>query len=242
MNMNLCMKLNNAVREATNGLQSKALKLSFLAIGLVALSAGAFAQTDLSYSQMALGNNNADYVNFDFNGKSIEPNGESVYAGAIQFNDLSTTPNSSIDLYCADLTSNLDSSSHGYTVTKTSTSPNTGYNLAGSLVADFYVSATTADEQAGLQLAIWQAIYGSSTITNLSVGRGDQNTITTDAATDTTYAMAHSGVADYYATSATGGQSQLGSAPQSQAAPEPWTIGLALAGGLLALAKIRRSA
>lgn len=85
----------------------------------------------------------------------LNSNSSTVQMGALTF----STGSGSIVTYCADLTAGLNTNSNPYTVGMVDMSANTGIALAAKIIATNFTSATTADQQAGLQLAIWDAIY-----------------------------------------------------------------------------------
>ena len=185
--------------------------------------------TQLKFTGMDL--NNADIVTVSLNGQQ-----DTVYAGALSFRG---SNNLSFNSYCADLASTLNSHYHTYNESSTAPNPNTSLNLAGSIVADNFSSATTADQQAGLQLAVWSAIYdnGSSFEYNQgsfqlnSVSAGNEAQIKSFAQEYYSAGMNHPSSALYFNTEANGGQSQL--TPEAVPAPSSLLFCAFGAAGLL---------
>ena len=166
---------------------------------------------------------------------SIKINGgasSNVSIGKLTFLNGSTV----VKTFCADATSPLDSASHSYTESVLTLSANTNLAKAGRILAQGYASTTDADHQAGMQLAIWSALYdGGSTFnangTNFKVSGVSANALSLASSyytaginfTTTTLKVTN------YVTTAKGGQSQL----SVSAVPEPATLatlGVALVG------------
>lgn len=210
------------------------LSSSFRTLGIAALVvAVSFSQADnLKFVGTDLGSH-TDTVKISLNGGQKT----SVQAGVLKFKDSTTGDN--LLTVCADLGSTLNGSYHGYSVSTTNPAGTTGIDMAGKIVSAFIGSAVTANEQAGLQIAVWAAIYngGSSLNLNGSFKAYNYNSSTKSYA-ETYYGAVNNktGAATYYKTNACGGQSQL-AAPQ--AVPEPASIG-AFAVGLLGLVSRRR--
>ncbi len=118
-----------------------------LAIGFLTVASVANAQS-LKFTGMQL--NPADSGTVKLNTSN-----STVNMGALTF----STGSGTIVTYCADLTSALNSNSNPYTVGNVDMTQNTGIALAAKILATNFSAATTADQQAGLQLAIWDAIY-----------------------------------------------------------------------------------
>ena len=99
---------------------------------------------------------------------TINVNGtsETVAMGALKF----ANGSSNIVTYCADALSPLNSSNNPYTVGAVNMTNGTGLALAGKILATNFNSATTADQQAGLQLAIWDALFDNGSSFNASSG------------------------------------------------------------------------
>lgn len=207
--------------------------ISFKTAGIAALVlAVSFSQADsLKYLGTDLGSH-VDQVKVSLYGG----HSSTVDAGVLKFKD--STTHTTLFTVCADLGSILNGSSHSYSISSTNPLGTTGIDLAGKIVASFLSSAVTANEQAGLQLAVWAAIYNGGTSLNLNgtFKASNYNSATASYA-QTYYAAVNNnfGSATYYRTSANGGQSQL--APQ--AVPEPASIG-ALALGLVGLISRKR--
>ena len=91
---------------------------------------------------------------------------ETVGMGALVF----STGSGSIVTYCADALSFLNTSSNPYTVGPVNMTNGTGIALASRILLSGFNSATTADQQAGLQLAMWDAIYDNGASFNASAG------------------------------------------------------------------------
>ena len=83
----------------------------------------------------------------------------SVYAGQLNFSNGSST----LGTYCADALSFLNGSSHTYTESGVTLNTSTNLGIAGTNLANSQGSALTAAQQAGLQLAVWEALYDGGT-------------------------------------------------------------------------------
>ncbi len=211
------MKITNGLRNLT------------IAVFLVSITA---AHADrLKFLGTNLGNN-TDQISFTLGGSQSE----SVYAGILDFKD--TTTDQKIYTICADLTSTLNGYSHSYSASYTDPTGNTPIDEAGKIVSAYILSATTADEQAGLQLAVWSALYNGGSTLNLNgnFSASGYNSATLGYAQSYYSAVNNSfGSAEYFSTSSEGGQSQL----TYQSVPEPASFG-AIAVGLLGLVAKRR--
>lgn len=160
-----------------------------------------------------------------------------VAAAKLNFDDLTTS--TSLVTVCANLTQDLDGGAHSYSGSVIPTSGNAGLDLAARIVSASFASAVSVNQQAALQLAVWDAIYNNGASFDLSASAphlqisnwdgapsADQTAITADAVSYYNLGLAGTGSALYYQTTDKGGQSQL----TAQAVPEPsaW-IGLAAA-------------
>jgi len=186
---------------------------SISSLFIIAAACGIVVSTahadDLQYVSMQLHNADTLYVQLGNNDK------EHVYAGKILFNDLTT--HSDVATICADMTSTLDGSSHDYSKSNTNGFGTSAIDLAGKIVAENYVGAVTADEQEGLQLAVWSAIYNGGGSLNLSgnfKATGYSSAGKAYAEQDFSDSLGTHGSSTYFkTTSDCGGQSQLGYQP-----------------------------
>ena len=202
------------------------------AILSLATVVGTASADSLTYKGLDLKNADTATIRVD-GGKS-----ETVYAGKLEFQDGKNT----IITVCADATSALNSSAHDYSVGTTNAFGKSGIDAAGRIVGTYFNSATTADQQAGLQLAVWSALYNGGSTFDAS-GKGFSVTgVSSDVLKDASYyylaADLSAKTAIYYSTPANcGGQSQLSVVP----APEPACMA-AIVMGALGVAKRRRAA
>ena len=135
--------------------------LSTIAITIGILGAASLANAQsLQFMGMQLGNPNTGIV-------SLDGNSENVYMGALTFSN----GTDSIVTYCADLSSPLNNNSNPYSVDLVDQSNGTGLALAAKILATNYTTATNADQQQGLQLAIWEALYDNNATFDYSSGR-----------------------------------------------------------------------
>lgn len=217
-------------------MNSKLLSISLAAVVVAALASTARAD-NFQYTGMNLGN--AETATLYMNGNKIV----TAYTGKIDFVNVNTS--TAFSTVCADINSDLNSGSHSYNLSSTDPLGSTGVDKAGRIVGQYFALATTADQQAGLQLAVWDALYngsssfdltGSKTNTGFSVTGASSGALTWGASY---YAAVNTnfGSATYLQTSASGGQSQL----TAQAVPEPASIA-ALGVGLVGLFVRRRRA
>jgi PEP-CTERM motif len=161
-----------------------------------------------------------------------------VSMGALTF----STGSGSIVTYCADALSPLNSNVNPYTVGSVNMTNGTGMALAARIMLAGFSSATTADQQQGLQLAIWDALYDNgasfdSTNGNMKVTSGVNASALGFASSFYTAgknSSASSGVQLFTAGGA-GGQSQL------HVVPEPATLAV-LGLGAFGLLRRRKSA
>lgn len=183
----------------------------------------------LKFQGDALGSS-TEQVRVRLNGHSLG----TVGAGKLKFSDYSTsTPYETV---CADIDASLDGHSHSYSVSTTNPLGSTALDAAGRIVGTYFASATTADQQAGLQVAVWDALYNGGGSLNLN-GHLKVTHMTSGATywAGVYYAAVNGtqGAALYFHTSDCGGQSQL----TAQAVPEPSALmGL----GILALGLLRK--
>ncbi len=111
-----------------------------------------------------------------FLGTQLSP----VNNGTIMVNSTTTTVpmgafvfsngSSNIVTYCADALAALNSNSNPYTEGPVNMTNGTGLALAAKILGSSFNAATTADQQAGLQLAIWDALYDNGSSFNGSAG------------------------------------------------------------------------
>ena len=154
---------------------------------------------------------------------SVNGTTETVGMGALTF----STGSGSIVTYCADALSFLNSNSNPYTAGPVNMTNGTGLALAAKIMASGFSSATSADQQAGLQLALWDAIYDNGSSFNASSGNmkvvSGVNAATLGFASSYYAAgvnsSASSGV-DLFKAQGNGGQDQLHVNP----VPEPATL------------------
>ena len=169
-----------------------------------------------------------------------------VAAAKLNFNDLTTS--SSLVTVCADLVADLNGSAHNYGGSVIPSSGNAGLDLAARIVSSSFAGANSMDEQAGLQLAVWDAIYNNGASFDLSgaaphlsltgwngTPAGDQASVLSNASSYYSAGLSSTGTALYLASNEHGAQSQL----TAQAVPEPASIA-ALGVGLLGLVARRR--
>lgn len=211
-------------------------------LSIAALAVAANAQLNIGSS-----------VNAQFTGLSLGQtgtvlfNGVTVNVGVGKLSFDVTAPNSSektkVYSVCGDFSSVLDSGYHSYALTTTK-NDGTGLGKAGALVNTFFDAANTKEKAAGLQLAVWKAIYDNSYTFSNTTGKikastadfGDVNKSGTALYYAAQYYNASSsGIAIFAKTSANGGQSQLTTAP----VPEPASLA-ALGVGAAALIRRRR--
>lgn len=164
---------------------------------------------------------------------------KNVLAGRLKFTD------GTINLltYCIDAESPLNSAVHGYTSNTLNTNAANGLAYAGRIVGNAFNLATTTEQQAGLQLAIWSAIYDAGTSftangSNFKVSNVNQAVLNW---ANTYYAgkdapLPATVVVTTYTTQAAGGQSQM----STEVVPEPASM-LALGAGLALVARRRKN-
>jgi len=199
---------------------------TLLAAGL--MISGSAEAIDLTYAGMSLPN--AATASISVNGSSFS----SVYAGQINF----TSSSGSLSTYCADALSRLNGASNSYAVSQLDLSQNTNLGKAGTILANNQAGATSAAQQAGLQLAVWEAIYdGGATFDASNAGFKAKNVSSEILGFASqyyaTYSTTPTNSVTYFGTNQAGGQSQM------TAVPEPMTVA-ALGMGSLALLRRRR--
>lgn len=127
-------------------------------MSILAVASVANAQS-LKFTGAQLGSINSGTINV--NGTT-----ETVGMGALTF----STGSGSIVSYCADATSFLNSNSNPYTVGPVNMTNGTGLALAARIMSSSFTSATSADQQQGLQLAVWDALYDNGASFNGTAG------------------------------------------------------------------------
>ncbi len=121
---------------------------SLFLLGLLCM--GAIANADsLKFTGTEL--SNAQSVSITVNGTGPV----SVKAGRLMFTDGANT----FSTYCADALRFLNYSFNNYNSFTLDTNASDGLSRAGRILGANFASANTASKQAGLQLAIWSAIY-----------------------------------------------------------------------------------
>lgn len=200
-----------------------------LLVALVATAVSSSAMAiDLKFTGTTL--SNAESVKISVNGSSFK----SVFAGELKF----STSGGSLSTYCVDALSPLGSSAKSYTVSELVQTSSTGLGRAASILANHQASAITAAQQAGLQLAIWEALYdGGSTFNANSAGFKVTGASSAALSFASTYYNSFDNPTNldvtFYCTNQAGGQSQI------TAVPEPMTFAT-LGVGLVALVRRRR--
>jgi hypothetical protein len=188
---------------------------------------------------------NLQYTGAELSGiksATISVNGganKNVLAGRLKFSDGAST----ILTYCIDAERTLNGGTHGYTSNTLNTNAANGLAYAGRIVGNAFNLATTTEQQAGLQLAIWSAIYDAGTSftangSNFSVSNVNQNVLnwanTYYAGKDTPLPATIQ--VKTFTTQANGGQSQI----TTEVVPEPASM-IALGAGLAMIARRRKS-
>lgn len=200
-----------------------------LAVGILSVASVANAQS-LKYTGTQLGSPNSGTI-------KANSNTSTVLIGALTF----STGSGSIVTYCADANSPLNNSNNPYTVGNVDLTAGTGMSLAAKILATGFNSATTADQQAGLQLAIWDAIYDNGS--SFSSGTGNFSVVSGVSSTVLDYASSYftagknsspTTAVELFSAQGAGGQSQL------HVVPEPVSIAT-LGLGVLGLVRRRRN-
>jgi len=205
---------------------------SLLLVALVA-AVSSFAQADnLQYTGSELAS--IGTATIQVNSGSVQ----NVGVGRLKFSDGVST----ILTYCFDAESPLNGGVHSYTPSIVNTNASTGLGYAGRIIGNYFNVATTKDQQAGLQLAIWSAVYDANTS---FTENGANFKVTNVSATVIGWANTYYQGRDLplsmitqvkaFSTTATGGQSQL----TVETVPEPASM-LAISAGLALLAKRRK--
>lgn len=205
----------------------KSVILPSLLAGSLAL-AGSAQAIDLTFTGMSLPD--AKTASISVNGSAFT----SVYAGQINF----SSSTGSLSSYCADALSFLDKTSNSYTASALTLTPNTNLGKAGTIIANNQATALTAAQQAGLQLAVWEAIYDGGSTFDASGAKFKAKNVSSEILGFAsqyygTYCDTPTNSVTYFGTSEKGGQSQLA------AVPEPMTM-TALGLGSMALLRRRR--
>lgn len=173
---------------------------------------------------------------------SVSINGGSftnLYAGSLKFTDGSET----IFTYCADPVAVLNSGFNSYSAGLVDLGGSSSMSLAGKILASNYLNANSADEQAGLQLAIWSALLDGGPAFNANGANFKVNNVNANALNFASNYFASAVdpgdvLVTLYSSSANGAQSQLTASP----VPEPFTMGLLGVAGLgLALRRRRQN-
>jgi hypothetical protein len=199
---------------------------TILAAGL--MISGSAEAIDLTYTGMSLPN--AATASISVNGSSFR----SVYAGQINF----SSSNGSLSTYCGEALATLNGASNRYDVSQLTLTPNTNLGKAGTILANNQAGAITAAQQAGLQLAVWEAIYdGGATFDASNAGFKAKNVSSEILGFASqyyaTFSTTPTNSVTFFGSTGAGGQSQM------TAVPEPMTVA-ALGMGSLALLRRRR--
>lgn len=205
---------------------------ALVVIAAAVLSSTASAQ-NLQYSGLARPDTLT--ANVSVNGGAFT----SLYAGSLKFTDGTET----IFTYCADPLSVLNSNFNTYSSSLVDLDGASSMSLAGKILATNYQTADTAEEQAGMQLAIWSALLDGGPAFNANGTNFKVNNVSASALNfASSYFASAVNPGDTFVTlfssNAAGAQSQLTASP----VPEPFTMGLLGAAGLgLALRRRRQN-
>lgn len=200
-----------------------------LVVGALSVAGAANAQS-LKWTGYQLNPINSGTLKL--NGSNTETN-----LGALTFD----TGTSTILTYCADLTAALNFNNNPYTSGIVNITGNTGMGLAAKILSTSFSEFANADQQAGLQLAIWEAIYDNGA--TFGSGNGNFSVVSGVNANSLAYASTYyaagknSGAVsnvELFTAQGAGGQSQL------HVVPEPASMA-ALGLGALALIRRRRN-
>lgn len=193
-------------------------------LSLIVLGAAFAAQAQISAAKLQPGQNvTGDFVQVGdaLNGHVfIDGNDLNVAVGKLIFDWTpqggTTTRGATV---CADLTHFLDGNGHAYTTSLTP-ADNSGLARAGAIVSQYFNAADDPTKAAGLQLAVWEALYDNGNSFNTG-GRfhagaefGDWATVGTAAHYASQYYSASGGRAVLASTGVNGGQSQMAPVPE----------------------------
>ena len=219
----------------SDSMESRQVDMKTKLLALVTLFgtalAGSAQAIDLTFAGMSLPN--ALTASISVNGSSFT----SVYAGQLKF----TSSSGSLSTYCADALSFLNSSSHSYTTSSLTLTPDTNLGKAATILSNNQAGALTAAQQAGLQLAIWEALYDGGTTFDASGAKFQAKGVSSEvlgfaSSYYGSYCDPASNPVTHFGTNQSGGQSQM------TAVPEPMTVAALGLGSLVLLRRRKRSA
>ncbi len=200
----------------------KSYSAAFVVIAAAVLTSTAAAQ-NLQYNGLA--RPDALTASVSVNGGAFS----TLYAGSLKFTDGTET----LYTYCADPLATLNSSFNTYSAGLVDLSGSGSMSLAGKILATNYFNASSADEQAGLQLAIWSALLDGGPAFDANGANFKVNNVNANAlnfASNYFSSAVDPGdvLVTLYSSSANGAQSQLTASP----VPEPFTMGILGAAGI----------